>query len=119
MVLTGTNQPDGSAQAPPSLAPVWNDLSQLVSDDGSVQTYISPGGQTVQKMFTGDVRIPVLPSWAKPGQVAFQQSLPLPCQVLDCVPEFMEGDLPEATFSPPQQRDEKQPARGPGPWMLR
>jgi hypothetical protein len=40
-------------------------------------------------------------------------------QVLEVVPEFMEGDIPEATFSQQQQRDEKQPARGPGAWMLR
>jgi hypothetical protein len=75
----------------------------------------------VTTLWTGDIRIPVLPDWAKPGQIAFQQNNPLPMKIVDVVPEFMEGDIPEVTYAPEQGNGSqgRQPARGPGPWMLR
>ena len=117
MVVTGTNQPDGAAQSPPLIAPVWSNLSAIPDESA---THVSPGGATVQTLWTGDLRIPVLPDWAKPGQIAFQQNNPVPLNVVDVVPEYLEGDLPEISYQ--QQagggQGERQPARGPGPWML-
>ena len=117
-LVTGTNQPDGAAQSPPTIAPTWSNLSVL-PDQGA--TYIAPGGGVVTTLWTGDIRIPVLPDWAKPGQIAFQQNNPLPMKIVDVVPEFMEGDIPEVTYAPEQGNGSqgRQPARGPGPWMLR
>ena len=127
-VQVGTNQPDGSAQIPPVLAPPWSGL-QAIPDQGA--TYTTPGGATAQLLFTGDIRVPVTPDWNKRGQVAVQQVNPLPLQVTALVPELMEGDPPEQGYSQredagqqaPQQAQEGPPpdrrGRPPGPWMLR
>ena len=115
MLQYGTNQPDGAAQVPPVIAPPWTNLTQVV-DQGA--TYTSPGGATVTTLWTGDLREPVLPNWAKPGQLAIQQVNPIPMQINAVVPEFLEGDLPEITYAQAQERPPQQPPRGPGRWML-
>jgi len=112
-VAVGSNQPDGAALSPPSLAPAW---SGMVTTPNQGSTYVSPGGVTVQELFTGDIRTTIMSTWAKPGQVAFQQTAPLPLNIVDVVPEYLEGDLPELTFSQRQQR--QQVPRGPGNWMI-
>jgi hypothetical protein len=113
----GTNQPDGAAQVPPSLNPAWSGLQAVPNQGGS---YTSPGGGTVQNLFTGDERVNVRASWEKPGQVAVQQSLPLPMQITALIPETLEGDVPEQTYGKDTQpRDPRQRSRGPGTWMLR
>lgn len=119
MVATGTNQPDGAAQCPPLLAPLWSGMVPMV-DQGP--TYTAPGGGTVQTLWTGDLRVPVLSDWAKPGQIAFQQNNPLPLNIVDCVAEFLEGDIPEVSYQQQGgdgggQQDRKTP-RPPGNWML-
>lgn len=119
--VTGTNQPDGAAQYPPGLAVVWGGMEDISNYGATYSTYTAPGGGTVTAMFTGDLRTPVTASWAKPGQIAFQQDLPLPLQIIDVVPEWLDGDVPELGYAPQQQsggKDEKRVARGPGLWML-
>jgi hypothetical protein len=49
-------------------------------------------------LFTGDVRIPVQGGFNTRGQIALQQSNPLPLQVLDVVPEVLGGDEPNQKF---------------------
>jgi hypothetical protein len=49
------------------------------------------------------MRLPLPGGWNTRGQVALQQDLPLPLQVLDLVPETLPGDEP-STKVPPRQR---------------
>jgi hypothetical protein len=112
----GTNQPDGAAQSPPTLAPQWVGLA---ADPDQGSTYTNPGGIVTQNLFTGDLRTNVGANWAKPGQVAVQQDNPFPMNITAFIPEFLEGDTPEVGYSPQAPaRDPRQPARGPGQWML-
>lgn len=120
-ISTGTNQPDGAAQSPPTLNPVWSGM-QNVPNQGS--SYTAASGGTVNQLFTGDLRVPVTADWATPGQVAFQQNNPLPLQIISCVPEFLEGDAPEVGYSQNEggggrgDRGERQQPRPPGNWMI-
>lgn len=111
----GSNEVDGSTTSPPTLAPVWMNLqpAQTLSS-----TYTSPGGATVTKLFTGDLRDNLVANWAKPGQVAVQQDLPLPLSLTAFVIETLEGDIPEQTYAQHPPRDPRQAPRGPGAWML-
>lgn len=113
---TGANETDGSTVSPPVIAPVWTNLQASPNNGGS---YTSPGGATVNRLFTGDVRVNVDPNWAKPGQVAVQQDLPLPMSLTALIPELMDGDLPEAAYAQGEKRDPRQLPRGPGMWMLK
>jgi len=112
----GTNQPDGAAQSPPLLAPPW---TGLMIDPDLGTTYTTPGGQTAQNLYTGDLRTNVGANWAKPGQVAVQQDNPFPMNITAFIPETLEGDTPEEGYAPQQlARDPRQTPRGPGLWML-
>jgi hypothetical protein len=114
----GANETDGSTVSPPIQAPVWDNLVPAVV--AAPQTYTSPGGQTVTALFSGDIRTNIPPNWTKPGQVAVQQDLPLPVSLTAFIPETLEGDLPESTYSRDAQKPrEPGQAVGPGGWMLR
>ncbi|MEO6779423.1 MAG: hypothetical protein ABI196_00625 [Bradyrhizobium sp.] len=119
-IKVGTNQPDGSAQVPPSLAPAWSRMVPI-TDQGA--TYFTPSGGLVTNLFTGDLRVNVPARWDKHGQVAVQQDNPLPLQITALIPEALEGDVPEQTYKEKPQggsggQQQEQP-RGPGSWMLR
>lgn len=43
-------------------------------------------------LYTGDVRVNIPGNWVKPGQVAVQQTNPLPLGVLAFIPEVVAGD---------------------------
>lgn len=98
----GVNQPDGSAQSPMRVAMRWSNMETAQIDTvglsqppyGSADvldtTYVRPAA-----LLTGDVRVQVAGGFSKPGQVAVQQPLPLPLQVLAFVPEVDTGDDPE------------------------
>ncbi len=121
---SGTNQPDGGAQVPPSVGPPWVGMLPGVTQDPNLQpqTYIGPSGQVTTKLFSGDFRANTLPGWNEKGQVAVQQTKPLPLGLVACIPEGLEGDIPEQTYSEKSYgRDQQQPAhpRPPGAWMLR
>lgn len=119
-VSIGVNQPDGSVQQPPSIAPTWSGLTAgiVVDQENVAPTYVSPGGQTVTQLYTGDLRALVSSDWQVQGQVAVQQTLPLPLNVLAFVPELLSGDLPEQAYGqlPPKQRTGHE---GPSGWMQR
>lgn len=116
-ISSGTNQPDGAAQTPPTLSTPWTNM-EAVPNQGV--TYTSPGGGTVQQLFTGDLRVPVTPDWATPGQIAFEQTNPLPMNITACIPEYLEGDIPEIGYSEQGQRGEgeRRGSRPPGNWMI-
>lgn len=108
----GANEIDTSFQSPPPLAVTWTTGMGGVapSPQQLPPTYQSPTGQTVQPLFTGDIRINIPSNWKKPGQVAAQQTLPVPLQVLMFVPETVSGDIPEETYSPQSSRGSRQAA---------
>jgi hypothetical protein len=112
----GSNETDGSTVSPAILAPAWNHLKVAASPG---RTYTSPGGSLVTSLATGDIRVNLDPNWAKPGQVAVQQDLPLPVNVTAFLPETLDGDLPEMSYQQKPPSDPRAPKRGPGMWMLR
>lgn len=91
----GSNQPDGSTLSPPQVAPQWTNLDD-VPDLG-----ITPYNALAQPLYTGDARITIQAGFQKPGQVALQQDLPLPMQVLALIPELDRGDV---AASPKQKK---------------
>ena len=112
----GANQQDASTLTPVPTATTWSSstgMSAMVSGNAVLpNTYQTAAGQTVQPLFTGDVRVVVAGGFAKQGQAAVQQTQPLPLAVLDLVPEILPGDAPEATLSERQQgRQQQQPTR--------
>lgn len=96
-VMMGSNQPDGSAQSPQQIAPIWTGMAPAPSLGVPVP------GSAIQPLYTGDVRIPVNGGNDKPGQAALTQTMPLPLNVTNIVMELVEGDLPEGPLTPKQQ----------------
>jgi hypothetical protein len=102
----GINQADASAASPMPQFEVWPGLPAAVPTNvqpNPAAPYTSVGGISVQPLFTGDQRLIVPSAWAKPGQVAVQQMLPLPVNVTALLPEVLEGDTAEMQIQPRQQ----------------
>jgi hypothetical protein len=88
-MVIGSNQVDGSTLNPPQLAPIWTDLDDVPNaGTPTYNTFVNP-------LYTGDIRIPVSGGFSRPGQVAMQQDLPLPMNILAFIPEVDGGDLPQ------------------------
>jgi hypothetical protein len=98
--MVGANQPDGGAQSPIQIAPAWHGLTEVPSAG------VPPYGQAAQPLFTGDVRVPLPGGYDTRGQIAFQQSAPLPMNVLALVTEYESGDQPQKGRKPKGQPDE-------------
>lgn len=116
--MVGSNQPDGGSFTPTQIGPAWTNLQPSVTQDPQQfpGTYVNPSGQTVTLLFSGDFRANLQPGWDERGQLAVQQTLPVPLAVNALIPEALMGDLPEQGISPPPQgRGE---AQGPGLWMI-
>lgn len=96
----GSNQPDGSIQSPQQVALPWS----LVPADTTAQPEkaIAPYNSAATPLWTGDIRIPVTGGWSTHGQVAVEQDLPLPLQILAFVSEVLPGDNP-STAAPAKQ----------------
>ena len=58
--------------------------------------------ESVSPLWTADSRLPIVGGFATPGQVAMQQTNPLPLNVTALIPEYETGDLPEQKYTPPQ-----------------
>ena len=118
----GSNQPDGGARIPTQIAPPWTGMLPGVTANPNQQpgTYTGPSGQPTTMLFSGDFRANILPDWNEKGQVAVQQTLPLPLSVTAVVPELLDGDTAEQGYSQQQhdQNGQRQP-RPPGLWMLK
>lgn len=101
--LMGTNQPDGAAQSPPQIETAWTSMTP------APEMGIAPYGTDAIPLFTGDTRVPVSGGFAKPGQVAFQQTLPYPLNLNAIIMEVLPGDTPEVERSQrePQQRPQQ------------
>ncbi len=117
---TGVNQPDAAALCPPPIFATWSNMAtaNLNAPTGGQfgpVTYTTPGGGSAQALWTGDIRVVGgnSPGWVSKGQVAVQQTLPLPLQVIAIMPEVLPGDLPEVTY-----RDKPQAPRPPGRHMI-
>lgn len=96
----GSNQPDGSIQSPAQIALPWS----LTAADTTAQPdkAIVPYNSSAVPLWSGDLRIPVPGGWNTHGQVAVEQDLPLPLQVLAFVSEILPGDNP-STAAPAKQ----------------
>ena len=93
----GGDQPDGSVQNPPQLAPQWQGMVDA-------PTHAVPAfGAPFTPLYTGDTRIPIPAGFNTRGQVAAQQLNPLPLAVLDFSVEVLGGDKP-AQEAQPRQR---------------
>lgn len=99
------NQADASAQSPPPLFENWTLPPARMADEAQ-PTYTTPGGAVIQPLFTGDIFVLIPADWKKPGQVAVQQTLPLPLAVTALLPNVLPGDTPEVEYS--QRRPQAQ-----------
>lgn len=86
-IAVGTNQIDAST-TPSGTAPPWGNM--IIAKDRSNLV----GVNAAVPLFTGDIRVNVPGDWKKPGQVAVQQSFPLPASLLAVVSEVSLGDDP-------------------------
>lgn len=101
-IMAGANQIDGSTLSPSQLAPLWQNMDNVPDVvPGGVR---APYNSNFVPLYTGDRRITLEGGFQKPGQVAIQQSLPLPLQVLALIPEILPGDVPQSQFPPRQQQ---------------
>lgn len=82
----GANQNDAANQPNQQNVP-W------VNMKSPPQTNKFNAGNTIQ-LFTGDIRIPITDGWEVEGQVAFQQNLPLPMNIIAVITEVTLGDAP-------------------------
>ena len=97
-LTAGSNQVDGSTLSPPQVEVVWNSMKGI--PDKGVAAY----NESVVPLWTGDAqRIPVTGGFGTPGQVALQQTNPLPMNILSLEPEFEQGDFSEQKYTPPQK----------------
>lgn len=92
-----SNQIDGSTLSPPQIAVAWNTLAPVPGHA------IRPYNSVCESLWTGDVRLNVSGGFQTPGQVALQQSNPLPLNILGLIPEDWPGDSPENKASPKQR----------------
>jgi Ubiquitin-activating enzyme E1 FCCH domain len=95
--MSGENQVDGSTLNPIQIAPQWNNLN--VVPNRATPNYNNPA----LPLYTGDVRVKLASNFATPGQVAVEQSAPLPLGILALIPELLPGDIPDIK-EPEKQR---------------
>lgn len=94
----GANQVDTAALRPTALYADWT-LPSTPAPAGGPETYQSPGAQTVTDLYTGDVRVAIPAGFDRRGQVAVQQTRPLPLNLIALVPEIVPGDEVEIGYS--------------------
>lgn len=94
----GVNQPDASAQSPMQPFTNWTGMTPVPPPGKPIG--LPPYQSNVTPLFTDDVRVPQASGWDKHGQVAIQQTLPLPLQVLAVVLDGLEGDTVDTGVSP-------------------
>ncbi|MFA7278767.1 MAG: ubiquitin-activating E1 FCCH domain-containing protein [Sterolibacterium sp.] len=84
-ISVGTNQPDASTQPNGATLP-WTNMKEVKERNALITA-----GSAIP-LFTGDYYINVPASWDTRGQVAVQQTYPLPANVLAIVSNYMVGD---------------------------
>lgn len=85
----GQNQPNGSEQSPIQVAPLWANMDTVPDEGDTAFNALCPS------LYSGDVRVPLKGGYGLPGQVAFQQTLPLPMNINAFILELQEGDDPQ------------------------
>jgi hypothetical protein len=83
----GANQPDGSALSPPQIDVYWGGMQPV--PNRRMKTY----NGLAAPLFTGDTRIPVSGNMDTRGQVALQQSNPVPMNISAIITEVLDGDI--------------------------
>ena len=96
LIEAGSNQTDGSTLSPAQVEVPWNGMEGI--PDKGIPAY----NESVSPLWTADSRLPIVGGFATPGQVAMQQTNPLPLNVTALIPEYETGDLPEQKYTPPQ-----------------
>lgn len=84
----GTNQVDQSTVANNAI-PMWSRATGM--REFKERNATIHAGSAIP-LFTGDERVLVPGDWKKPGQVAIQQTYPLPANILALVSEYTVGD---------------------------
>lgn len=101
----GANQVDGSTLSPMQIAPRWH--SMVAAPDLGQAAYNS----TQVPLATGDLRVPLPGGFNTRGQVAIQQRLPLPLNILSIITEDLPGDLPQLRAPQKSSRGDMVPAQ--------
>ncbi len=87
-IKVASNQPDSSAQ--PNFANIpWTNLSEIKERTNAVNA-----GSAIP-LFTGKVFQEVIGAWDQKGQLAIEQSYPLPANILSVVSSVVIGDNPD------------------------
>jgi hypothetical protein len=86
-VSCGANMPDASAQ-PNQATVAWTNMKEIKERNNLINA-----GSAIP-LYTGDYRQLVPGDWSTNGQVAVQQTYPLPLNLLAVIPEFSPGDTP-------------------------
>lgn len=81
----GSNQTDASTQQNGATV-AWNNLFDFKERNATIAA-----GSAVP-LFTGDEYIPIAGDWVDYGQIAIEQTNPLPANVLGCIAWFSMGD---------------------------
>lgn len=98
-LTAGANQPDGAAQSPPRVETEWRNMTPISDEPNEGNTFpAKPYNSPTTPLRTGDVRLPVVGGFATQGQVAIEQSSPLPMQILALIPETDAGDAPQVQW---------------------
>lgn len=99
----GTNQPDGSIFSPMRVDVEWQEMAPV--EKGYSNPSRRPYNSAVEPLWTGDSKyIPVTGGWGVPGQVACEQRLPLPLNVLSFLSLVLPGDTVQLE-APKRQRN--------------
>ncbi|MEI6282428.1 MAG: hypothetical protein WCP82_06900, partial [Alphaproteobacteria bacterium] len=99
-VEVGINQPDGAALSPARVQTTWHNMNSAPLNQpmltaipyGENAAILDSDFVRALPLYTGDVRVPVAGGFEKNGQIAVQQLLPLPVEVLAFIPETDTGD---------------------------
>lgn len=86
-MTVGTNQPDQSTE-PNNAIVAWTDMKEI-KERGAL---VTAGSEL--PLYTGDYFTYVPGDWSEKGQVAIQQTQPLPCSVTAVVANYTLGDTP-------------------------
>lgn len=84
-ISVGSDQPDASTQ-PNESNQIWSNMVQVKEANA-----LTNAGQALP-LITGDYFVNIPGGWASQGQVAIQQTLPLPANLLACISYYNVGD---------------------------
>lgn len=106
---TGSNQFDGSVFSPMRVDVEWQKMTD--AEKGYTNASRRPYNSMVEPLWSGDTKeVPVFGGYGVPGQVAVEQRLPLPLNVLSFVAKVLPGDLPQLE-APKRQKSSNMPGQ--------